>query len=500
MSIKDDFLDIPSIPKLISNTLAVELWRKGVREWNNWISKNPEVEIDFSNIDFSEINPGVISFEGYIFPEGGVTFSNSTFNESDIIFRNSYFKGPVYFEDMNLQKCEIDFEGASFDSDASFLETTFQESVLSFKRTDFRGQLVSFERMRCISTSVFFYNTQFNCIDTIFSDVQFSGDIILFAGSQFECETVDFAGSLFKDSALFINTTFNAQDVSFSNVQFEGEDTDFTEAKFNSNTSFTGSVFKGVVRFFETKFHNKSYDFSKCIFEQHFDFSRIEDIKDAREITFRHAMFESSFDLSNIKLNCVIDLTGTKLTNQLSIAGLECNIQRTRFLPSKNKEDSDRLRRLKDICTTNNDHLAALRFHASEMRSRRWHHSTGSPSIPSTIAASLLDIAYDWSSVYGQSIIRPFLWLLLLISLFAVKYSELIQKTHTLPELVNLMLFSIGNSLPFIHLSKLAREAKIEEIFVNTPPNLYDWLILQGSLSFIFIFLIGLGLRNRFRI
>jgi hypothetical protein len=495
----DDDLGLVTELKVLTGTDALQLWRKGKEEWNSWVSDNQDALIDFSDTNFPALYTGVISFESYRFPKAGVSFSNVSFGERGASFRDAHFNGPVSFENVESHTSNINFNNVVFENNVTFMDAKFSKCVITFRGAKFNGQDVSFQGLKALDSLISFNKTAFSCADLTFSEIKVSGKIVDFSKAQFRGDIVDFGLSKFQSLAIFEGVTFNVKEVSFYEVVFEKEAV-FNDAIFNCDLSFENSKFQDDAEFLRAKFASHSYDFNRCLFNNHLDFSQVVGVSKAKSISFKNAIFESSFDISNIKLGCVVDLTGTRFTNQVSIAGLECKVQKTLFFLSKYKNDSERLRRLKDISTTNNDHLAALRFHADEMRVKRWHRSGGLLLLPTTLAASILDTLYDWTADYGQSISRPILWMLLLISLFISKYSGFWGAYYKFSDLGHLITFTIGNSLPFIPISKLARETKIEALFTEIPPTLYDWMVLQGGLSFIFIFLIGLGLRNRFRI
>jgi hypothetical protein len=499
MSDMDDDLGLVAKLKVLAGTDALQLWRKGKEEWNSWVSDNQHALIDFSDANFRAHYAGVTSFEGYLFPKAGVSFLNVSFGELGANFRDAHFNGPVSFENIESHTSSMDFNNVVFEDDVTFMGAKFSKCVITFTKARFNGQDVSFQDFKALDSLITFNRAIFDCTDLTFSDAKFSGEVADFSAAQFCGDIIDFGGSEFQSSANFGGAIFNVKEVSFFEVVFEKEGY-FQGAIFNCDLSFLNSKFQGNVDFRRAEFANYIYDFNRCLFKHHLDFSQVKGVSQAKTISFKNAIFESSFDISNIKLGCVVDLTGTKFTNQVSIAGLECSIQRVCSFLSKDKLDSERLRRLKDISKTNNDHIGALRFHADEMRAKRWHYGLAGKSFLETIGVSIIDTMYDWSSEYGQSISKPILWLLLLVSIFTTKYAALAQKAFEFSDVSNLAIFSLGNSLPFIPISKLAREAKIKGLFGGTPPELYDLMMLQGGLSFIFIFLIGLGLRNRFRI
>ena len=62
-------------------------------------------------------------------------------------------------------------------------------------------------------------------------------------------------------------------------------------------------------------------------------------------------------------------------------------------------------------------------------------------------------------------------------------------------------IFSASQMLPLIPTSRIAREAAAIELFSSHIPGcLYFLTVVQSILAFVFLFLIGLALRNRFRL
>lgn len=180
---------------------------------------------------------------------------------------------------------------------------------------------------------------------------------------------------------------------------------------------------------------------------------------------------------------CVVDLVGTKTRHHVELSGLKCALKREPFRrllkKAKDPEDAARLRRLKDLAEKNKHHEAALRFHADEMRAKRWNE-TGP-------AASCLDRLFDFFSNYGQSVLRPAagLALLFIVSFLAGILPADWDSTGpaTAKEAAKT---ALANSLPFLPAPGL-QEALPLISCINLP-------LLSFCSS------IGLGLRNRFRI
>ncbi len=147
---------------------------------------------------------------------------------------------------------------------------------------------------------------------------------------------------------------------------------------------------------------------------------------------------------------------------------------------AKDVGDIAKLRRLKELAESNRDHAAALRFHADEMRAKRWNKDQGMGW-----GKSFLDLLYSATSNYGQSIGRPFGWLLAVSAVFCF---YLFKHDIGLVESAKVLL---ANTVPFVASAKTVLSAHEDVAGV---------LMIHGLLSFVFIFLIGLGFRNRFRV
>ncbi|MEM7653979.1 MAG: hypothetical protein AAF220_12485, partial [Pseudomonadota bacterium] len=179
------------------------------------------------------------------------------------------------------------------------------------------------------------------------------------------------------------------------------------------------------------------------------------------------------------------------------------------------QDDAARLRRLKELAETNRDHHAALQFHADEQRAQRWQDGTGT-------LRSLLDLAFDVTSRHGRSVKRPVVGFGLILYGATILFTclSVIVRPLTVPapalniagqlwdRLTSAALYAISNAVPFIPSSVMGRQigpdALLPPVETGTPQPYLETLIVlalgQGALSFIFLFLIALGLRNRFRL
>ena len=153
---------------------------------------------------------------------------------------------------------------------------------------------------------------------------------------------------------------------------------------------------------------------------------------------------------------------------------------------------------MKQLAIEAKDHEQELKFLADEYRAKRFHETNGLALIPNYL--------YDVLSNYGRSIQRPF-WFLAALWLSAAQILTRDGCIYALfgARAFDALLVSAGNLLPFIGGSRAAIEHK-RALFPEVAkgelfPTWVDALgIIEGLLAAVFIFLIGLALRNRFRL
>jgi hypothetical protein len=452
------------ITNKLSSEQAVALLSKGKDAWNLWVKENPVADIYFKNLNFSTkrdsplaLNP---DFSGLIFPKGIVSFDYTNFGDNSVSFKNTHFgDGPVYFSHTTFGKGSICFDYVRFGIGAvSFANASFNKGSISFDNADFGQGTVSFE------------NAKFD-----------AGEIS------------------------FNHTNFGNGAVSFTSVIFGPGTTSFNYAFFGEgDISFKGSKFgEGSVYFTDSNFGSGSYNFEKVTFLGHVDFSNIRNISQVKSLSFKFSSFEKTFNLSGNKLKCIVDLTSTKTTHHTSLDGFEYRLifnqlhqRRFSFKKAKDPNDIARLRRLKELAEHNSDHERVLQFHADEMRAKRWHENN-------TLGGLLFDYSYDILSDYGRSELRPSICLLMLWLLFGCLYYSVSGNIliSTGKKWAEALAFSGSQIFPIIPGSRVARTEGIEILFFNNlSPLLHLATFIQSVLSLMFLFLIGLALRNRFRI
>lgn len=338
-----------------------------------------------------------------------------------------------------------------------------------------------------------------------FSDAIFGSGLVSFTGASFNGVAVLFNNTDFGSGDVnFYFTKFFRASVSFHSAKFGPGDVSFNEAMFGGTINFSNiTIEDGNLSFYGAYFDATILNFSFMTINGGFNFLYAKNTENIREISFKYSNFNGYCEITNSSFGCVVDLTQTKMANHVSLEGLVCElieVSHYKFLKKTfDKDDISRFRRLKELAENNKDHELALDFHAKEMRSKRFHENT-------TYTGLFLDYSFDLLSNYGRSELRPFIALVVIWFLFALLYL-LISPIATVGfdgyclKLGEALSFSGGQSIPIIPSSKLARDEGIDILFSgNLTPFIHLLTFSQSLISFTLFFLIGLALRNRFRI
>ncbi|WP_133153359.1 hypothetical protein [Enterovibrio norvegicus] len=460
---------------------AIELKSKGKKVWNEWVENNPDANVDFSNSTFDE-NLG--DFSGCKFPLGNVSFNSAKF-----------LKGAK-------------FNGAEFKSGlVTFSYATFSGSLTDFRRVDFGDSVVLFEGTIFSSSEVDFSKATFNrkcdfgfakfeTENSSFSEARFNSDTADFSFAMFLGRRVDFYGCAFDCDVLFFQTSFLSHAVDFQRLTSKGQDVSFREARFSDDS---------VVNFSDSNFDVETLDFSCADFGRHVNMTALNFSERLKSFSLRNSVFKGSLELSLQNAAAVVpDFVGSKTSSHTSLQGLTIKLPTSVFRKANDVDDAHKLRRLKEIAESNKDHEAALRFHADEMRAKRWH-SLGT-------GASLLDAFFDFTSRYGQSIARPVIGLLLCmigLTLYTVGFAPF--TSNWLSNMVSIdcqtwlngLDVALNKTIPFLGSVKTEGKQAYDALHDSgVLPESYGAVstLFFALPSFAFLFLIGLGLRNRFRI
>jgi len=509
----------------------------------------PDGHINFSNIDFGNYHvifasvnfgSGDVNFQNAKFGEGIVDFRDATFGDGKVSFKKTIFgNGEVDFSNANFGKGNVDFKEAKFgDGDVHFEKAIFNEaSLITFAFVDFGNLDVDFSEIDFGNCYVSFSQAQFGDGNINFIKSKFGGDVsfkwvnfgngeVDFLETQFNGDNLDFsyANSTFGRIS-FTGAKFNCRIALFNNINFSNNDVNFISAIFKeespyfSNSSFGDANFhrtnfgNGTVNFELSNFNNCSFEyavfgigdvrFNKSTFKGHADFSKLTNPNTINSFSFRKATFEKTIDISHNEFNCVVDFTNTSINHQLTLDNLVCNYRRENDSTSNkvvSHDDPPRLRRLKEIAENNKDHELSLEFNAQEMRCKREHNKTKRFDV-------YIDAAYDKISNYGRSELKPLACLLILWIIFGLLYVLLSSFVNPFSselfwtKLSNAMSFSGAQILPFVPSSRLVMQEGVDTLFSNDlSPCVHFMATIQSTLSFGLLFLVGLALRNRFRL
>ena len=192
---------------------------------------------------------------------------------------------------------------------------------------------------------------------------------------------------------------------------------------------------------------------------------------------------------------CVPDLRSTAPSTHVDLQNL-----RIEAAPHQLKSPADdkhaksdpniaRLRRLKELAEQNRHHEAALHFFAMERRVAR-HTKAMSPG------AAGLDYFYKLACDYGQSVLRPIIGLGLSVFLAALGYRLLAERVN----FGAAAKAALVGAVPFLPLVRL-KDNPLAKI-AGDPANdaLYFLAVGEQLFCFVFLFLLGVSLRNRFRL
>jgi len=368
------------------------------------------------------------------------------------------------------------FEGFIFPGGASFVGAKFSWSKDTFKEAVF-GHYVSFGR------------------------AEFDGSVS-FERARFQTST--FRRSIFKDDVTFEGAKFAGDDCQFDYAEFCG-DANFEEARFESSKiRFQHAQFKRAARFRKACFHNP-LDFSQAEFQRVADFAQVT-MKGGAD--FSWAIFDgvAAFE------DCIADRPPDFRTARFRVApnlhasqiGYEPGNEsfcRRLFRAAADQHDVRRYRFLKKLAGDAKDHESEVAFLALELRAKRFHESKG-------FAAIALNLGYEWLSDFGRSVARPTVWL------FAVTLSAatMIACAHwtglddMLSNLSAIVTLAITNAALLVGSDKWTIRLDAWEQLCASSPHCKPKLLLgnllgyvQSAFSLFLLFLIGLGLRNRFR-
>lgn len=267
---------------------------------------------------------------------------------------------------------------------------------------------------------------------------------------------------------------------------------DWLDAKFSLEAHFLRAVFGSEAKFSNATFCNRA-SFFRAQFMMGAIFSATTFKGITTNLTFVH--FRTVPDFRTTKFDFPPNFQGTEIDYRVKPYGIE-----SLFHCAAGSEYAARYRRLKQLAAEAKDHEKELEFFAYELKAKRFYETRDFGPI-------LLNVAYDWLSNYGRSVARPMLWLVLIVALSAVSLAR--ENKLSLDDAWEkrdaILVVAGTNCALFLGAEKSDLRKKALEVL---KPKGSDDLSLsreavayfQSAISLLLMFLIGLALRNRFRV
>ncbi|MEL6738303.1 MAG: hypothetical protein AAFO28_05215, partial [Pseudomonadota bacterium] len=240
-------------------------------------------------------------------------------------------------------------------------------------------------------------------------------------------------------------------------------------------------------------------------------FKNLRNVEKCAQFSFEGCSFEKLFTFSHVgKMGGPLDLRRTSLKHDVVVADICCDYKyRRSVLPwlttAEHPEDSQRFRKLKELAVANRNHAKALEFHALEIQTARGNGTTW--------WQDGLQFFYWLLSDYGRSVVRPLIGIAVTVLAFAALFWDLRKDGRSVPPefeaqwcdiqpgLLTALTYSFSNMLAFIPTGRTAKQQGEDFLFGKTVPD--EIILLAGTqtvLAVILLFLLGLGLRNTFRV
>ena len=540
---------------------TIALWKQGKEAWNAWAQKildarkaledegkwqvntrpsgDPKPSNEetakwfedarsvFSSKETPYTFPNAIFLEGFLFPsvsdwsaatfKGDASFESVTFKDV-ANFESATFEGVAWFKSATF-KGVARFASGTFKDDAWFESATF-EGRAGFESATFKGVA----RFTCADVEVdgWFESATFEG-DAWFDSAIFK-DYSWFESAIFKNDAW-FESAIFKDYAWFDSATFKgdawfksatfADDVWFKNATFEAvawfdsatfkDRAGFESTTFEGRAGFESATFEGVATFESATFEG-GVGFSSVCFEKPALFSVTQFYGNT---SFNSAQIKQAFDLSGARFKEVPDFRQTHCEEAPLLD--DVNIGSTIIKQRKSSHDPDftvtaNYRALKRLAIQGHDHKHEVEFFAEELRSKRlmvdkrWHWDW--------ILSGIFQITSD----YGRSILRPFLFWLLVVGLSATTYLLTAKQPASNVALqcvksegwqwVSAIQLAIGKGLLFPGIADRTLIMQAYDcLYGGAIPALTSTALgLQTLVSSALLFLILLGIRNRFKL
>ncbi len=480
----------------MANQADIARAQQGKEVWNAWARENSGAEVDFTKeelrgIDFAGfVFPGTANFRQAILHEG-VSFTNAIFRDvanfdnADFLrsanLQGAKFEGPADFSHTRFRQGDTNFIGATFEGHANFLSANFDQGAVNFGDTTFLE-------------------------DAIFAEAKFHQSAV-FSGAKFG-KLAEFHVAKFSGFASFQRATFSDGPARFQNANFHHiahfggasfgkEGADFSTTKFSRYATFDEAHFVGYVNFQRAEFIGEAAFTST-------EWHGIVAFNDARFSTiavFKDSTFES-----------VPTFHGATLHEDTTFEGVTWPER-----PHDRQSPYDAARawaRLRVEMNRLHKHEDELVFFTRELNARAYD-TRNEPSAKRLLYRIYLALGA------GRSVAKPLGWLLglnavLFLPIYWFATSAIRGRTLSIWDILadivsfnipgDVVSFTLGQALPFIGGSNPERVDLYRRLFAGADTAGIDvplWLEFVGTfqqlVGVVLLFLVGLALRNRFR-
>ena len=339
--------------------------------------------------------------------------------------------------------------------------------------------------------------------------------------------TVDFSYTTFEQQLLFCAATFHTDSL-FTAARF-ADFVDWSSSEFYGSCNFIRSKFEGYSLFYNMVFENVLY-FDRAVFVEDAIFigSRFNKTTSFLETTVTKtldfgvsnssdepaAIFKGKANFKNSNINRLV-LYGTVFSKyipdfrmsevKLPVYLSNCSIPN---LGNSNAKNAERYRALRSIAMKSHENSKELEFRAYEIRAQR--------GVETNLLQSFPGYLFEWFSDFGQGILRPFLLIMglyflgFVITVAPITPTSLKQsavggecyESYSRTVIGDAMRYSLMVSFPITTVTDKEKENVVKCLFGSEVPPGWNkvWAVVQQIGTLAGIFLIGLGIRNRFRI
>ncbi len=329
-----------------------------------------------------------------------------------------------------------------------------------------------FDRNVCLIGFIFPNDANFKSVmfsgTADFESATFSG-YPTFVSATFSGYAI-FRSATFSRTAIFVSATFsgyaNFQSATFWTANFES-------ATFTGGANFNSTTFSELAYFNSTTFSGGA-DFKSATFSSHIDFINSEF---TAKTIFAHAHFISEVpDFRGAKLHEATEWHGVRWP---SAPTDKTKAQVQVYAYERLKQEMERLKKHED----------ELLFFRKELRARR-------VLVPFWTAAWWFNTLYAVLSGYGQSTWKPLVGLcvlFLLVGAVFVWVPEITGTSMTIPQAASVSFASIFAIFP------MPKGIMALDVFDSLSSLAKIILVVEAFFGTLLLFLLGVALRNRFR-